>query len=117
MRVYTILKKIIQKVVAAVTDISSLKSTKQNKAWKSLGSTTGTLTYALGSYTEMSVYVVFGGVQVGQSIPVSLIPSSGTLTLYVGYYSGVIYVQLSKTSAKITSQPTGYTGTLKIYAR
>lgn len=104
MRLYTLLKQII--------------SSKQNKTWQKLGSTSGgVITYSLSGYTEMAVYVRFGGVQVGQNIPISLIPSSGTKTLYVGYYSGVIYVDLTKTSAQIIMHPTGYTGYLEIYAR
>ena len=105
MRLYTLLKQII--------------TLKQNKMWQKLGSTSGgVITYSLSGYTEMAVYVSFGGVQVGQNIPISLIPSSGTKTLYVGYYGGgVIYVALTKTSAQITMHPTGYTGYLEIYAR
>lgn len=116
MRLFNLLKSIISSIVSVRSSIT----TKQDKTWKSLGNTTGTITYSLNGYTEICVYVIFGGVQVGQSIPVSLIPSSGDLTLYVGIYSqmdGRIYVQLSKTSAKISKQPPGYTGTLKIYAR
>lgn len=100
-----------------LTLLKSLKSTKLNKEWKLLGSTTGTLSYSLGSYTEMAVYVYFGGVRVGQNIPVSVLPASGVTTLLVGWYSDVIYVQMSKTSAKVSKQPPGYTGELQIYAR
>ena len=104
MRLFTVLKQII--------------NSKQNKAWQKLGSSTGVITYSLSGYTEMAVYVSFGGVQVGQNIPISLIPSSGTRTLYVGYYNnGVIYVELTRTSAQITVQHTGYSPALTIYAR
>lgn len=103
MRLYTLLKKII--------------STKQNKTWTKIGSGQGTVRYSLTGYTDMSVYVTFGGVRVGQLIPVSIIPTSGTITLFVGYYNNVIYVTLSKTSAYIIEQPAGYTGNLEIYAR
>ena len=101
----------------AIKGIRESIASKQNKTWKRLGSTAGTLNLSLSGYTELAVYVKFGGVQVGQNIPVSLIPSSGSITAYVGYYGGTIYVQITKTSAKITQQPAGYTGTLIIYAR
>ena len=104
MRLYTLLKQII--------------SSKQNKTWQKLGSSSGVISYSLSGYTEMAVYVSFGGVQVGQNIPISLIPSSGTKTLYVGYYNdGVIYVGLTRASAQITAQYTGYSPVLTIYAR
>lgn len=103
MRLYTLLKQII--------------SLKQNKTWQKLGSSMGVISYSLSGYTEMAVYVSFGGVQVGQNIPISLIPSSGTKTLYVGYYNGVIYVDLTKSSAQISAQYTGYDPVLTIYAR
>lgn len=106
MRLYTILKGIIQ-------TLRTIVSTKQNKTWTKIGSGQGTVRYSLTKYTDLSVYVTFGGVRVGQLIPTS----SGSITLFVGYYSNVIYVTLSKTSAAIASQPVGYTGNLEIYAR
>jgi hypothetical protein len=110
MRLYTILKGIIQ-------TLRTIVSTKQNKTWTKIGSGQGTVRYSLTKYTDLSVYVTFGGVRVGQLIPTSIVPSSGSITLFVGYYNNVIYVTLSKTQAAIASQPAGYTGNLEIYAR
>ena len=109
MRLFQLLKDIILAVKSAL-------SKKQNKTWVKLGTTTGTLKFSVTSYTELNVFVIFGGVQVSQIVHTSMLTSS-VQTIVPGYYGNSIYVQLTKTTAKISQQPSGYTGELTIYAR
>lgn len=109
MRLFQLLKDIILAVKSAI-------SKKQNKEWVKLGETTESLTFSIDSYTELNVFVKFGGVQVSQIVHTSMLTSS-IQTISPGYYGNPIYVRLTTTSAIISLQPQGYTGELIIYAR
>ena len=110
MRLFQLLKNII-------TTLNNSIAKKQNKTWVKLGTaTTGTLNISTISYTELKMFVEFGGVQVSQTIPVSMLTTSAQIFM-PGHYGNGIYVNITKTTAKISQHPAGYTGKLTVYAR
>lgn len=117
MRLYTILKLIGQAIKNMLSDISSLKTSKQNKTWAKIGETTGTLTYTATKYNELLLIVNFGGVNTTNLIPVTTLNASSAKTFCVGYYGNVIYVKVSRTQAVMSKQPSGYTATIYLYGR
>lgn len=108
MRIYNILKNII-------ITLKSWFTMKQNKDWRYLGSTKGTLSYDISLYTELNVIVSFGGVKICTHVPALVI--NETETLFVGAYGSNIYVEITSTSMKMRVQPSGYTASITLYAR
>lgn len=119
MKIFTILKQVIERIQSLstkVTQIVNILESKTNKNWTYLGDGSGTLEFDFSNFTEMNILVVFGGVWTSTIMPSHVIGSSPQ-TVMTGYYGNPIYVEYSKTYAKITYQPQGYTARLYIYAR
>ena len=57
------LKKCLGDVVSRFKSLDTKITAKQNKAWKKIGATSGTLSYNASSYTELSLHIQFGGVE------------------------------------------------------
>lgn len=112
------LKQCLQDVANFVKSTKSALTAKQNKAWKYITETTGTISYDANQYNELLVIVGFGGVYIPILIPVVTLYSSAGKTHFAGTYGGrLIYVLISRTSIVMDSQPGGYTATIYLYAR
>ena len=72
----------------------------------------------MNGYTELQFIVYFGGVYVEGIVPQHMIGDS-TSTVMIGFYGGnPIYVEYTKTSARISNYPNGYPyAGLYVYAR
>ena len=106
---YNLLKK-------AFEDIKNLKSSKQTKEWVKIKERSGAISYDAGKYNELLLVTSFGGAYIKTFIPVITLTSSAQ-THFVGWYSSVIYVEISKTTISVSRQPTGYTAELTLYGR
>lgn len=112
------LKQCLQDVANFVKSTKNALTAKQNKTWKYIGETTGTLSYDASKYNELLLIVGFGGVYIPTLIPVVTLYPSAVKTHFVGTYNGgVIYVNVRKTSIVMSKQPDGYTATIYLYAR
>lgn len=115
MKIYTILKETLEKIKTA---ISALEQKKINKKWVYLTNGNGVLSFDMDGYTELQFIVYFGGVYVEGIVPQHMIGDSAS-TVMIGFYGGnPIYVEYSKTTARISSYPNGYpNASLFVYAR
>ena len=112
------LKQCLQDVANFVKSTKNALTAKQNKTWKYIDKTTGTLSYDASKYNELLLIVGFGGVYIPTLIPVVTLYPSAVKTHFVGTYNGgAIYVNISKTAISVSKQPTGYTAELILYGR
>lgn len=112
----------LKELADRISSLSWRMSDKAEKEWEFVGKAVRgnkTVYVTIDDYSEIMIVYYFGGLIMNSVFTPKVLKELGRneITVDPGYYSGVIYVSVTKTSINIDSHTTGYTPDMLIYGK